>query len=275
MMAGMPALPDWSPDDIDPQIPSSARMYDYVLGGFTNFEVDRKLADWVQQTMPEVAQGARDNRAFLRRLVGFLVQEAGIDQFLDLGSGIPTAGNVHEIAQRLRPGTRVVYVDIDPVAVSASRQLLADNPDATAIRADLTDVEEILAAPEVAGLLDLSRPVAVLLVSVLHFVPESADPAAGIARLREAMAPGSYLAISHFTDEGREGDAQRIVAMSRQTPTTTTPRSRAQIEALFDGFTVLEPGMVDVSTWRPEEPADGAPASFSGWYCGVGVLAGE
>jgi SAM-dependent methyltransferase len=275
MMAGMPALPDWSPDDIDPQIPSSARMYDYVLGGFNNFEVDRKLADWVQQNMPEVAQGARDNRAFLRRLVDFLVREAGIDQFLDLGSGIPTAGNVHEIAQRLHPGARVVYVDIDPVAVSASRRLLQDNPDATAIRADLTDVEQILAAPEVAALLDLSRPIAVLLVSVLHFVPESADPATAIARLRATVAPGSYLAISHFTDEGREGDAQRIVAMSRQTPTTTTPRGRAQIEALFDGFTVLEPGVVDVSRWRPEESTDGTPASFSGWYCGVGVLAGE
>jgi len=274
MMAGMPVLPDWSPDDIDPEIPSSARMYDYVLGGFNNFEVDRNLADWVMTTMPEVAQGARDNRAFLRRLVTFLVQEAGIDQFLDLGSGIPTAGNVHEIAQRLHPGARVAYVDIDPVAVSASRQLLAGNPDATAIRADLTDVGEILADPEVAALLDVTRPMAVLLVSVLHFVPESANPGAAIARLRDAVAPGSYLAISHFTDEGREGDAERIVAMSRQTPTTTAPRSRAQIEALFDGFTLLEPGVVDVSRWRPEEPGT-APTSFSGWYCGVGRLAGE
>lgn len=273
MMAVMPTLPDWSPDDIDPQIPSSARMYDYVLGGFNNFEVDRKLADWVQETMPEVAQGARDNRAFLRRLVTFLVQEAGVDQFLDLGSGIPTAGNVHEIAQRLRPGARVVYVDIDPVAVSASRKLLAGNPDATAIRADLTDIEAVLADPEVTALLDFSRPIAVLLVSVLHFVPESANPGAAIARLRGAVPPGSYLAISHFTDEGRENEAQRIVAMSRQTPTTTTPRSRARIEALFDGFTVLEPGVVDVSRWRPDEKA--APAAFSGWYCGVGVLAGE
>jgi len=271
----MPVLPDWSPDDIDPQIPSSARMYDYVLGGFNNFEVDRKLADWVQETMPEVAQGARDNRAFLRRLVSFLVREAGVDQFLDLGSGIPTAGNVHEIAQRLHPGARVVYVDVDPVAVSASRRLLADNPDATAIRANLTDVDAVLADPEVAALLDFTRPIAVLLVSVLHFVPESANPAAAIARLREAVAPGSYLAISHFTDEGREGDAQRIVAMSRQTPTTTTPRSRAQIGALFDRFTLLAPGVVDVSQWRPEEVGRDSPAAFSGWCCGVGVLAGE
>ncbi len=272
MIAGMPALPDWSPDDIDPNVPSSARMYDYVLGGFANFEVDRKLAEWVMATMPEVVQGARRNRAFLRRLVTFLVEEAGIDQFLDLGSGVPTVGNVHEIAQRLRPDARVAYVDIDPVAVAASRDLLADNPIATAVRADLTDVEAILADPEIVALLDLTRPVAVLMVSVLHFVPESADPDGVIARLRAAMAPGSYLAISHFSHGSREGDADRIVAMSRQTPTTTTPRTRDRIEALFRGFTLLPPGVVDVSRWRPDDD-ETDPDEFSGWYGGVGVRA--
>ncbi|WP_324194146.1 SAM-dependent methyltransferase [Nocardia blacklockiae] len=266
----MERTPDWSPDDIDPAVPSSARMYDYVLGGFNNFEVDRKLADWVSQTMPEVAQGARDNRAFLRRVVTFLVREAGIRQFLDLGSGIPTAGNVHEIAQRLDPDTRVAYVDIDPVAVTVSQRLLAGDPHATAVRGDLTDIAPILADPEVRGLLDFSRPVAVLLVSVLHFVPESARPADIIAELRKTLAPGSSLAISHFTHEGREEYAKRIVAMSRQTPTTTTPRTREQIEELFAGFTLVEPGLVDAVEWRPEEPEP--PTTRSGWYAGVGML---
>ncbi|MBB5911701.1 SAM-dependent methyltransferase [Nocardia transvalensis] len=266
----MERTPDWSPDDIDPSVPSSARMYDYVLGGFNNFAVDRTLADWVAETMPEVAQGARDNRAFLRRLVTYLVREAGIRQFLDLGSGIPTAGNVHEIAQRLEPGTRVAYVDIDPVAVTVSRRLLAGNPDATAVRGDLTDVESILGDPEIRALLDFTRPIAVLLVSVLHFVPESAEPRAIIARLRKALAPGSFLAISHFTQDGREAEAQRIVAMSRQTPTVTTPRTYAQVERLFEGLTLVEPGLVDVSEWRPEEP--GEQVTGSGWYGGAGKV---
>lgn len=250
-------------------------MYDYVLGGFNNFESDRQLADWVLRTMPEVVQGARDNRMFLRRLVTFLVQEAGIDQFLDLGSGIPTVGNVHEIAQQLSPGSRVVYVDIDPVAVVAGRRLLADNPDATAIRADLTDTATILSHPEVTELLDLTRPVALLMVSVLHFVPEDADPGGAIARLRAALAPGSYLAISHFSDAGRETNAEKIVEMSRKTPTTTTPRSPARIEELFAGFDPVEPGVVDVSQWRPEQPVSDTDAAPSGWYGGVGVLAPE
>ncbi|WP_024806560.1 SAM-dependent methyltransferase [Nocardia sp. BMG51109] len=266
----MPRTPDWSPDDIDPNVPSSARMYDYVLGGFNNFEVDRKLADWVSETMPEVAQGARDNRAFLRRVITHLVTERGVGQFLDLGSGIPTAGNVHEIAQRLVPGTRVAYVDIDPVAVRVSRQLLAENPDATAVRGDLTDIEPILADPEVRALLDFTRPIAVLLVSVLHFVPDSARPRSVIERLRNALAPGSFLAISHFTHEGREDYAKRIVAMSRQTPTTTNPRTRARIEDLFGDFTLVAPGLVDVTEWHPEE--DVTPTGRSGWYGGVGIL---
>ncbi len=260
---------DWSPDDIDPTIPSAARMYDYVLGGFNNFQVDRELADWVARTMPEVAQGARDNRAFLRRLVEYLVIDAGIDQFLDLGSGIPTAGNVHEIAQRLRPGARVAYVDIDPVAVSVSRRLLAGNPDVTAVRGDLTDIEPILADPEVVGLLDFSRPMAVLLVSVLHFVPEAAQPHEVLAKVRDVLAPGSYLAISHFSDKQRD-NADRIAAMSERTANKSTPRSRAQIQALFEGFALVEPGLVDVCDWRPDDPEDAARGS--GWYGGLGVL---
>ncbi|MFI5776399.1 SAM-dependent methyltransferase [Nocardia sp. NPDC051570] len=263
---------DWSPDDIDPNIPSAARMYDYVLGGFNNFQVDRDLADWVAQTMPEVAQGARDNRAFLRRLIEYLVLDAGIDQFLDLGSGIPTAGNVHEIAQRLRPGARVAYVDIDPVAVSVARRLLSDNHDVTAVRGDITDIEPVLADPEILGLLDFSRPVAVLLVSVLHFVPEQASPREVLTRVRHSLAPGSYLAISHFSDIQRD-NADRIAAMSERTANKSTPRSRAQIEALFEGFAFVEPGLVDVCDWRPEDPEE--PARGSGWYGGLGGLAGE
>src|SRR5262245_41805592 len=139
----MPQLPDWSPDDIDPSVPSAARMYDYVLGGFANFESDRRLADWLAETLPEVTRGARANRAFLRRAVRFLMAR-DVAQFLDLGSGIPTAGNVHEIVHAVNPAARVCYVDIDPVAVTISRKMLADNPCATAFRGDVVNVDAVL-----------------------------------------------------------------------------------------------------------------------------------
>jgi len=262
-------LPDWLPEDIDPTIPSSARVYDYILGGFNNFEADRVLADRIAANVPGAVEGARANRAFLRRAVTFLVAEAGITQFLDLGSGIPTAGNVHEVAQLLDPEVRVAYVDIDPVAVSMGKKALADNPHATAIRGDLLDVEKILADPEITGLIDFTRPVAVLVLSVLHFVPDEADPGAIIARIGQELIPGSFLAISHFcSGGGPPGLTERAVNLSRQMPTASTPRSQAGIEGLFDGFDILDPGVVDVASWRPDESRARTAVAAPVWLLG-------
>src|SRR5689334_8693366 len=176
--------------------PNVARMYDYFLGGSHNFAVDRKAAAAVLAAVPGIRALARQNRNFLRRAVQYLAHQ-GVRQFLDLGSGIPTVGNVHEIAQRDAPGSRVVYVDIEPVAVSHSRTLLEDNPDTAVAQLDLRRPDQVLDSPEVRDLLDLTRPVAVLAVAVLHFLPDSDDPAGVLARYRDAVAPGSRLVVSH------------------------------------------------------------------------------
>ncbi|MCA1656060.1 MAG: SAM-dependent methyltransferase, partial [Pseudonocardiaceae bacterium] len=184
--------PSWARESIDLERPNAARIYDYLLGGAANFEQDRVFAEKLLEVMPQARAAARLNRAFLRRAVRFCV-EAGIRQFVDIGSGIPTAGNVHEIAQAVAPTTRVLYVDNEPVAVTHSELLLRDNPWATNMRGDLTDPEPVLASP----LIDFSQPVAVLMVSVLHFVPDSAAPHEAVARYVSALAPGSFLGLSH------------------------------------------------------------------------------
>lgn len=180
--------------------PNAARMYDYYLGGANNFGVDREAAERIFEACPDARLFALTNRAFLRRAVRFLTEQ-GIDQFLDVGSGIPTVGNVHEVAQKANPNARVVYVDIDPVAVSYSQELLEGNANASAIRADARHPKLILAHPEVRRLLDLSRPLGVLLVAVLHFIPDDGEAYATVKTLRGEVAPGSYIAISHATHE--------------------------------------------------------------------------
>ena len=264
---------DWIPDDIDPTVPSVARVYDYVVGGMHNFEVDRQLADKAAQMWPTIPLVLRANRATLRRIVTELC-DLGITQFLDIGSGIPTAGNVHEIAQGLRPEAKVVYVDTDSVAIAHSNALLADNPNATAVRADFRDVDAIFDHPDVENLIDFDQPVAVLLLALLHFVPDEAQPQECIARIREKLAPGSYLAITHFSDEGPPDKVAQFIEMSHQTPNPLTLRGRRQIVGFFDGFEILEPGVVYLPLWRPEEPADvGENPSQISSFAGVGRLA--
>jgi hypothetical protein len=252
-MSGVqPLLPDWAADDIDPRLPSPARVYDYLLGGFANFEVDRSVAAQMIEVIPEVPRTARANRAFLQRAVGFLA-EVGIDQFLDLGSGIPTAGNVHEIAQRVVPGARVVYVDIDPVAVTMSRKLLADNPNATAVHGDFTDIDGVLEHPQVRELLDFDRPVAVLMVSMLHFVADDALAATVFERLRATIASGSYLALSHLTSEGPPEQMDRMLAVTeRVTGRGDRLRTRAEIMDLLGDLVLVEPGLEYLARWRPD-----------------------
>jgi trans-aconitate methyltransferase len=263
----------WAPADIDIERPSPARIYDYHLGGMHNFAVDRQAAEQIAAIMPELPLILRANRAFLRRAVRLLV-DAGIRQFLDLGSGIPTMGNVHETAQRAAPGSRVVYVDIDPVAVAHSRAMLADNRDAAAVLADLRDVSRVLAAPEVRRLIDFTRPVGVLMVAALHFVPDRDDPAGLVARYRDAVASGSYLVVSHAAaseDEQAPAGADEATAAYSRTVMEVTLRTRAQVAGLFAGFDMIGPGVVYVTQWRPEATDDvAAPAERLAQLVGVG-----
>jgi hypothetical protein len=241
---------------LDTEHANAARMYDYFLGGFHNFEADRRAARAAEAARPGVQATARANRSFLWRAVRYLAEECGISQFLDLGSGVPTVGNVHEVAQRINPEARVVYVDNEPVAVQASRKLLEGNPNATIIAADLLDPDVVLDHPETRRLLDLDKPLAVMLVSVLHFVPDQETAVAVTRRYIDAMASGSYLTISHFSDPALVGaDPARVEAASDVYRTTTNPatwRTREQIEELFTGVEMVPPGVVHIIEWRAD-----------------------
>jgi hypothetical protein len=265
--------PDWTLPGIDVNRPNAARIYDYNLGGSHNFAIDRQTAEQLNKAMPDFPRIQRASRAFLRRVVQFLVG-TGIRQFLDLGSGIPTVGNVHEIAQRAAPASRVVYVDVDPVAVVHSRAILADNDLTAAIQADVRHAAGILTDPAVRSLLDFTRPVAVLMVSVLHFIADEEDPLRIVGAFRDAMCPGSYLAISHATTEGSTSDQIRAgVRIGRKNRVESTMRGRVEVARMFEGFEILEPGVVFTPQWRPDSPGEDfsdAPGKAS-LYGGVGI----
>lgn len=265
--------PDWAPETIDIERPSAARMYDYYLGGSHNFAVDREAARRMIDIVPDTPLRAQASRSFLRRAVRHLVEHAGMRQFLDIGAGIPTVGNAHEIAQRYAPGSRVVYVDIDPVAVAHSLEILAGNADATAVRADLRRPKEILDHDGVRRLINFSEPVAVMIVSVLHFVSDSDEPAAIIDTLRRSLTRGSHLVLStaarEHADLGRLAGTRQIY---QQAATTLTLRSRAAIEAFFDGFDLLPPGLVPVTEWRPDSPLELFGLDHRAMLGGVGRL---
>ncbi|GLW95744.1 SAM-dependent methyltransferase [Actinokineospora globicatena] len=236
--------------EIDPDRPHPARIYDYLLGGACNFAPDRAFAEQFLRVMPGAADAARLNRAFLRRAVRFGV-DAGVTQFLDLGSGIPTVGNVHETA----PGARVLHVDNDPIAIAHSEIELADAPNATAVLGDLRDTDAVLAAA--AEVLDLTRPVGLLMLAVLHFVDEPHEP---LRRYTDAIAPGSYLAITHGTADGAPDKREDVLRLYASSGSPATPRDRAQVADLVDGLVVEPPGVVWTPLWRPDEPAAGNPA---------------
>jgi SAM-dependent methyltransferase len=261
-------LTSWVPDGLDLERPSGARIYDYLLGGGHNFAHDRELAEKFLKAQPNAREIARLNRAFLRRAVLFMIDN-GIRQFLDLGSGIPTVGNVHEIAQQSNPRARVVYADVEPVAVAHSTALLADNPAATAIQADLRDPDSVLKSEVVRGMLDFDRPIGLLMVAVLHFVPDTDQPHEAIAQYRETVAPGSFLAISHGTWDGvsQEGQetGEQVNAIYRRTDSPLVLRSGEEVAAFFTGLDVVEPGVVQLSEWRPD-----SDDAFISAYAGVG-----
>jgi len=249
------AQPEWAPVGVDLERPNVARMYDYFLGGFHNFAPDRELAEKVIANWPDVPMIARANRAFLGRAVTHLVK-LGVRQFLDIGSGVPTVGNVHEIAQALAPESRVVYADVEPVAVAHSRTILEGNPLASVIRGDLCHSAEILSDPALTGLLDLSRPTALLMVSVLPFVSDQDGPGEAIQAYRKALGPGSYLVIAHGTDELLTPElTDRVGNLYTKTSTTATSRTNRQILELMDGYDLIEPGLVLVEQWQPEVAA--------------------
>jgi SAM-dependent methyltransferase len=247
--------PQWAPPEAWADRPNAARMYDYYLGGYHNFEPDREMAKQAIALWPDLPLIMRANRAFLRRAVTYLIGQ-GIDQFLDIGSGIPTVGNVHQVAKRANPDARVVYVDIDPVAVTQSRAILRGTPGVAAVQADVRAPERILGDPEVRALLDFGRPVAVLLVAVLHFVTDEAVAERSVRLLREALAPGSYLVICHASYEGVPAQREEHEALYARTPTPLKMRSRSKIQRFFAGFDMVEPGLVYIPLWRPERPDD-------------------
>ncbi|MES9542505.1 SAM-dependent methyltransferase [Actinomadura sp. NPDC000600] len=258
-------------DTVDPHTPNVPRMYDYLLGGKDNYAADREAVEEVVRHAPDTPLMARENRAFLRRAVRFLA-ESGIRQFIDIGSGLPTQGNVHEIAHQVAPDARVVYVDVEPVVLVHGRALLAGTPQVTVIQGDARRPGEILADPEVTGLIDFDRPVAVLMLAVLHFIGDGDDPPGIVARLRDAIAPGSYLAVSHVTGDF---DADKRVrdagAVYERATYQITLRGRAAVTRLFDGFELVDPGLTTLSMWRPDPGTTVPPAADRQWcYAGVG-----
>jgi hypothetical protein len=271
----MEPLPDWAPEGADPTQASAARIYDYYLGGAHNFAVDRELADQAIAAHPEVRTVAIANRAFLQRSVRYLLGR-GVRQFIDIGAGIPTGGNVHEIAQETDPGARVLYVDHDPVAVAHAELILQDDPNTRVLQADLRRPDEILDAVKLGGLLDLSRPIAVLLVAVLHFVPESDRPDLAIAALRDLLPAGSYLVICQVTPERLpDPESNKVTELYRSTATPVVFRTRERIRELFAGWDLVEPGVVWVPEWHPDWPEETwADPADSHLAAGVGVKPG-
>jgi O-methyltransferase involved in polyketide biosynthesis len=261
----------WEPAGVDLSVPSAARMYDYFLGGKDNFEVDRERAEQVIQHFPQVRDVARANRAFLGAAVR-TAAEAGVTQFVDLGAGLPTQGHVHEVARPIRPETRVVYVDIDPIACAHARALLPDEATAV-VNADVRDPQKILDDPHVGRLIDWNRPVALLLVSVLHFIADEEDPVGIIGAFAEHMASGSHLVLSvaSGSDEDDEDvDTEGLTSAYRGSGTSAGGlRSRRQINAFFAGFSLIPPGLVDVHDW-PAPAAYHRPASSIRLLAAVG-----
>jgi hypothetical protein len=266
---------DGLPPGADPDKASVARMYDAMLGGEHNFAIDREAVAAVTAIDPQVRTLARANRAFLGRAVRFLV-DAGVRQFIDLGSGIPTQGNVHEVAQAAAPGARVVYVDRDPVAVAHSASLLAHNPDADIVDADIRRPADVLSSSKLRKLIDFEQPVAVLMVAILHFVTPEDNPAGIVAAFRDALPDGSWLAMSHATNQDRPDTAAAVSQLLRSRSTSSvTARSHAEILGLFAGFDLAEPGLVHVPLWRPDPDDRIAEKPSEYWvYAGVGRKSG-
>jgi S-adenosyl methyltransferase len=267
-----------APQGVDVSVAHSARVYDWWLGGKDNFAADRELGEKIVDLVPMTWASCRANRAFLHRAAG-IVAKAGVRQFLDLGAGLPTVENTHTVVQRVNPANGMVYVDYDPLVVAHARALLAGNGPTIAVQADIRDPEAILTDPEVTGFIDFARPLCVLAVAVLHFVTDAEDPYAVVNRLRQAMTPGSYLVLSHITGDGTsQAEADEVFALTRKYMVDPpTPRAYGEVRRFFAGFDLLDPGLVPVDHWQPDnqpQPARPGQTPHSGdepfWmYAGV------
>ncbi|MGE5133355.1 MAG: SAM-dependent methyltransferase [Gemmatimonadota bacterium] len=257
---------------IDTSKPHPARMYDYYLGGKDNFAIDRETAEKALQAVPTIRTGARENRAFLGRAVRWLVAEAGVRQFLDIGTGLPSANNVHEVAQAVAPECRVVYVDNDPIVLAHARALLTSTAEGRTayISADLREPETILADPVVREILDFRRPVALMLVGILHFLLDGDHPAAVVRALMDALPSGSYLVATHATAEYAPEAEQAAVDAYRNAGVPFQFRSADEFaEVAFTGLQMMEPGIALVSEWRQRDGGPRPMASEVGWHGAV------
>ncbi|MCI3274871.1 SAM-dependent methyltransferase [Streptomyces cylindrosporus] len=254
---------------IDTSKPHPARMYDYFLGGKDNYEVDREAAEQFIAVAPEVRDGVRANRRFLQRAVRHVVGEGGVRQILDIGTGLPTEPNVHQVARAIAPDTRIAYVDNDPIVSTHSMALLDDTDAATSVvLADLRDPRAVLDHPDIREVIDFAEPVALLLVAVVHFLSEADDPYGIVTTLRDALPPGSYLVLSHATGDVHEDGRTDAAKVYNRATATMNLRTHAEVTGFFGDFTLVEPGVVKVTDWRPEQPpAPDAPPI--GIYGGV------
>jgi O-methyltransferase involved in polyketide biosynthesis len=272
-MTGMEEGPVRSdvPYGIDVAVSNVARIYDYLLGGKDHYGADRAAADRLLSAAPEILITVQENRAFLRRAVRWLT-ESGIRQFIDIGAGLPTQANVHEVAHEAAPDARVLYADIDPVVVTHGRALLASSPGVSVVQGDARDPERIFAYARERGLVDFDQPVAVLLLAVLHFVPDEDDPAGIVRRIHAALPPGSALALSHVTSEGNRPEAADTAETVYRASSTASIglRTRSEIAALFDGFELEEPGLVYAPEWRPDKEDGPIDPSATFLFAGVG-----
>jgi hypothetical protein len=245
-----------------------ARIYDYWLGGKDNFAADRAAAEKILEFVPEARFAARASREFLGRAVRFLAR-AGIRQFIDLGSGLPTQDNVHEVAHAIDPAARVAYIDYDPVVIVHAQALLEQST-VTIVEGDVRDPEKIIDHPDLRALIDFDEPVGVLMVSILHYVTEAEDPYRIVTTFRDAIAPGSYLAICHVTAEPRPEAEAPVTAVYRQATAPMVPRNHDQVLRFFDGFDLVEPGLVYAPQWRPDAEGEHTDPKSAFKYAGIG-----
>ncbi|WP_157963973.1 SAM-dependent methyltransferase [Actinocorallia populi] len=260
-----------APKGVDPTVPSPARIYDAMLGGKDNYESDRRVLGLLSDLYPHAATTARENRAWLGRAVRYLAGEAGVRQFLDIGAGLPTQENVHQVAQAVDPSCRVVYVDNDPVVLAHGQALLAGSQNVAVFEGDLADVDAVL--ERARETLDFTRPVAVLLSAVLHFFTDDQDPYPLVGRLRDALSPGGHIALSHGTGDIGSDDSKTFTdAYSQRVSSSLFLRDHAQVAAFFDGLEPVEPGIVHAVHWRPEPGTEPRPVEEAPVYAGIGRL---
>ncbi|MEU5883778.1 SAM-dependent methyltransferase [Spirillospora sp. NPDC047279] len=259
-----------TPDGVNSQVPNVARIYDYLLGGKDNYATDREAAERLLSAAPETVGTVRTNRAFLRRVVRRLAAE-GFRQFVDIGAGLPTQANVHEVAREVASDSRVVYIDNDPVVVAHGRALLADSAQVTVLQGDLREPAKIFEEPRLRSMIDPGEPVAVLLLAVLHFVTDDQDPAGIVRQIREWMPPGSALVLSHVTSEANRAEAASTAkTIYDQSTASIALRTRQEILTFFDGFELDEPGLVYAPEWHPDETVPPGPPEASFLFTGVG-----